>query len=152
MKLRFSHPGDADFVPDASGVASASSSGGTPSASVGDKTGPVDSAPDVTMKEGSAADAELPGSVASAVSAVAAAPAGVPAGDASAPAPTVPEAKAPPEELPAPPAPPAAVPTSHSEAPAPGDAGAKESRHLSFWLLTAATARKVRGAQMCTPN
>ena len=150
MKLRFSHPGDADFVPDASGVASASSSGGTPSASVGDKTGPVDSAPDVTMKEGSAADAELPGSVASAVSAVAAAPAGVPAGDASAP--TVPEAKAPPEELHAPPAPPAAVPTSHSEAPAPGDAGAKESRHLSFWLLTAATARKVRGAQMCTPN
>eukprot|EP00439_Symbiodinium_sp_Y106_P034134 s2561_g4.t1 len=127
-RAKFSHPGDADFVPDASGVASASSSGGTPSASVGDKTGPVDSAPDVTMKEGSAADAELPGSVASAVSAVAAAPAGVPAGDASAPAPTVPEAKAPPEELHAPPAPPAAVPTSHSEAPAPGDAGAKESR------------------------
>ena len=126
MKLRFSHPGDADFVPDASGEPSASSSAGTPSTSAGDKTGSVDSAPaDVTMKEGSAADAELPSSAAEpAVSALAAAPAGLAAGDVSAP--TVPEAKAPPEELHAPPAIPDALPSKHSEAPA----GAKESRRL----------------------
>ncbi|CAE7455666.1 pfp, partial [Symbiodinium necroappetens] len=123
-RAKFSHPGDADFVPDASGEPSASSSAGTPSTSAGDKTGSVDSAPaDVTMKEGSAADAELPSSAAEpAVSALAAAPAGLAAGDVSAP--TVPEAKAPPEELHAPPAIPDALPSKHSEAPA----GAKESR------------------------